>query len=213
MNSGKIIGKINNIEIDDSLLNKIDLDCLRSKSEHYGSCSYNHDCCRYSTHLTPEDIERIQNLLPQIKPRLQYEKLKFITNFTRSIEGGLVLRLLDSEGETKSKCIFNEKGKCVLEDFNAVPIFCRSFPVIIYKNVLKLVKYPLIDFNSNLGCFKEEKIRAYILLEKEISLITSSIDPNFYKKLVLFAVEEEAFSYKEEIGEFHPKKLQTEFKP
>lgn len=163
-----ILLKINNIEIDSSLLQKIDLECLKNRCTHKA-------CCFMSSPITRDDINSIIRCLPQLQRELKpnhYDYLKTygLDKFTK---------MVSSPENPESKCIFFNNSKCILEHCNATPFSCKIFPLSPLNpnhKVLKL-EQPTIE----LPCFSSGSEHAYILLKKEILALIP--DPLFYESL------------------------------
>lgn len=167
-----IIGKINNINIDSSLLNKISVECITSKCIHHG-------CCCNESAVTSEDIKNIDTYLPEILTELSPDIQKLITDRKKN-HGYLEfdekrIRTIGRAGENWEYCIFLINNKCKLERYNITPLSCNVFPLILDNNVLMIKNF------YNLDCPAHGTTPAYILLKKEIILLFGN---DFYQKLV-----------------------------
>lgn len=164
-----ILGKIQNLNVDSSLLRKIDLDCIKGKCNHNA-------CCYESVQLTEQDIIKINKISKEsILKRINDPFHKKIFSSHRFYDIDKKIKFFRAEKDEWSRCIFMINNKCILEEMNPdhVPIFCRSFPVIIKGDEIQVV-----DFKIN--CLKEGLNPAYKSLKKEIILLTS---PEIYSKL------------------------------
>lgn len=156
--------KINNISIDLSLLKKIDLECINSKCVH-NSCCHTDD-----RKLTAEDIEKIKSA--NVTDRVFYDFMD-------------TLRWTSTSESRWPTCVFLKNERCILEQHNAVPSQCKSFPIILNEGVLKLS-------NADIPCLEKGSTPAYILLKREI---VELLGKDFYEKLVtlLSKPEDELF--------------------
>ncbi len=167
-----IISKIDNISIDSSILDKINPDCISSRCPHRG-------CCCEGSALSDEDIKKIDTYITEILTELPPDIQKLIVS--RKQNHGYMafytdkLRTIGKYGQGWSACIFLLDNKCLLEKYNITPLLCRTFPVTIENNTLKL------NLTLDLVCMKPALVPAYISLEKEITLLTSK---DFYNKLI-----------------------------
>lgn len=152
-----IISHIDNIAIHSSLLDKIDMEC------HRGKCM-GHACCLRAVNLTENDIEKIRS-----------------TNLIKDFYdiGYNTMRVTSTSAEPWPKCVFFKDNVCRLEQLNAKPVACMSFPIVLDRNILRLS-------NKDLPCLKAGSTPAYILLEDEIRSLTS---PDFYKKLAVMMAQ------------------------
>ncbi len=167
-----IIGRIDNILIDSSLLNKISVECISSKCAHRG-------CCCNEAPVTPNDIQLIDTYLSEILTELPPDIYKLITDRIKN-HGYLEfdekkIRTIGKAGENWEYCIFLLRNKCILDKYNITPLSCKIFPLILEDDTLMIKNF------YNLDCPTRGDTPAYILLEKEIKLLTS---PEFYQKLI-----------------------------
>jgi len=177
------IGEIDNIAIHSSLLDKIDLECMTSKCIH-------NSCCHNEVQLTPDDIATIKTALPKVRHLLPQKLSEFIGN-SNFYTVDHCLRMTSNTEERWDTCAFFQNNTCILEQHNSQPAQCKSFPILIENNVIKLS-------SCNISCLNSESnnsIPAYIILEKEICLLTSDIDKDFYTKLVLKLTKSQADDY------------------
>lgn len=163
-----IISNISGILIDSSLLKKIDLNCLREKCHHMG-------CCCDTVKLNKDDIEKIVKALPSIIHFLTPEREKYVSTVGFTDIDNKIKMVSDTKTRW-NMCIFSVEGKCLLEQFNAVPLLCKTYPLTLDDNILKL------NLSLDLPCHVGDT-KAYKLLENEINMLTSHIDKDFYKKL------------------------------
>lgn len=167
-----IIGKLDKLLIDSSLLDKINLDCNSSKCPHRG-------CCCEGTFLSNEDVKKIDTYLSEILTKLPPDIQKVITS--RKLNHGYLdfylnkLRTIGKAGRGWSNCIFLVNKKCILDNYNATPKLCLTYPLTIEDNILKL------NLELEISCLQPGLVPAFISLEKEIKTLTSD---DFYNNLI-----------------------------
>jgi Fe-S-cluster containining protein len=160
-----IIGKIDGISIHSSLLDKINLECIKAKCP-------SHQCCCAKVQLTKADIDKIQSVFPRIKSSLPPSLPPFML-LGDFYDSNHHINMLSSTEHPWTTCMFFQNNQCLLEKVEALPIQCKTFPLILENDILRIS-------TEDLDCLKEGTTPAFKLLKREIIQLTDEV---FYNKL------------------------------
>jgi len=164
------IGKVSDIGIDISMLKLISMDCKTSKCIHL-------NCCFSSTKISETDKERISKI-EGLHKKLRNPIASRVLGVCGFINRDEKISCVDVPNTEYTCCIFFNINKCILEKFDAVPLFCKAFPVLIdEKNGRKTMR---LDLESNSPCLMDGYKEAYKILKEEIILLTNE---DFYIEL------------------------------